>query len=77
MVKRGKYKQAKVTNPRLATWAALNKSLLQMKEGVSMALLEEEKRGRARKGFLIRIHSRINRLRALRERNELKPDREN
>ncbi len=71
MVTRGKYKQAPVTNPRLATWAALNESLLQMKEYVAIALLEEEKRGRARKGFLHRIHSRINRLRAIRERNEL------
>jgi len=38
-----------------------------------MCLLEEEKQGRARKGFLHRIHSRINVLRAIREREELEP----
>lgn len=56
----------------LETWAELNKVLMQTTdEDYLNALLGEEQFGRARKQFLRRIHSRLNKVRADREREEL------
>lgn len=60
-----------ITNQALRSWNVLNESLMEMDEKTCVSLLNEEKNGRARKQFLKRIHSRINFLRAKRERVEL------
>lgn len=68
---RGKYKIADVTNPILKTWVALNSAIMHMSEDECKALLEEELSGRARKNFVKRIHCRLNKIRAHKEREEL------
>lgn len=59
-------------NPALKTWIALNDKLRTANEETCEQLLQEELEGRQRKQFIRRIHSRLNRVRAERERKELK-----
>lgn len=61
-----------IRNEALKSWDILNEFLKTSDEGQCLALLKEEKTGRARKQFIMRIHSRLNRVRAQREREELK-----
>lgn len=60
-----------ITNPKLKTWNNLNKALMEADEKTCQQLLKEEIGGRNRQTFKKRIHSRINRLRADRERKEI------
>lgn len=60
-----------VKNPDLQTWINLNNALRDADEEFCNALLEEEKSGRRRKQFIRRIHCRLNKVRADREREEL------
>lgn len=55
----------------LTTWVALNEMLYTADEHACYRLLELEREGKARPTFLRRIHSRLNRVRAVRERAEL------
>lgn len=64
--------KAKITNPSLETWVNLNATLQGCDEKTAEGLLEEERKGRKRKQFMLRIHSRLNKLRADRERKELR-----
>lgn len=52
-------------------WVQLNDHLRGCDLEVAQELLEEEKKGKKRKQFLIRIHGRFNFLRAEAERAEL------
>jgi len=60
-----------VDNPALKTWINLNEALRSACEKDCKALLNEELDGRRRRQFLKRIHSRLNKVRADRERKEL------
>lgn len=61
-----------ITNPALTTWDNLNEFVMKTTdESVLQKLLKEELDGRKRSQFVKRIHSRINKLRADRERAEL------
>ncbi len=60
-----------VTNPALKSWLELNDALRGANEATCETLLKEELKGRKRKQFLKRIHSRLNKARADRERREL------
>lgn len=60
-----------VTNPALQSWLALNDTIREADEVVCQALLDEELKGRKRRQFIKRIHSRLNKVRADRERAEL------
>ena len=60
-----------VTNPALQTWLTLNDALRDADEDICQKLLKEELKGRKRKQFIKRIHSRLNKVRADRERAEL------
>ena len=60
-----------IVNPILTTWLKLNKAMKTAPESLCVALLEEERNGRRRAQFLRRIHCRLNKMRALRERAEL------
>ena len=60
-----------VNNPALLSWLALNDALREADEKVCESLLKEELKGRKRKQFVKRIHSRLNKVRADRERVEL------
>ena len=59
-----------MTKP-LNDWHTLNTALMKMDEAACQKLLEEEQRTQNRERFVLRIHSRINRLRRRRERKEL------
>jgi superfamily I DNA and RNA helicase len=61
----------KTTSPQLASWIALNEALMNGDLALAERLLKEESKGKKRKMFLLRIHSRINRLRATNERAAL------
>lgn len=60
-----------VTNPALQSWLALNDAVRGADEAKCQSLLKEELKGRKRKQFIKRIHSRLNKVRADRERAEL------
>ena len=60
-----------IENPALRTWIALNDKLRDADEDQCQQLLDEELIGRKRKQFIKRIHSRLNKVRADRERKEL------
>jgi hypothetical protein len=60
-----------ITNPTLQSWLALNEALRVANEALCQQLLKEELKGRRRKQFIRRIHSRLNKVRADRERIEL------
>lgn len=70
MAKRG----SEALDRALETWKGLNEFLRTCDERDAEALLEREKarEPRPRRQFLSRVHSRINRLRADRERAELR-----
>ncbi len=56
----------------LDTWTGLNAAIMTMEEDECHSLLDRERyAGRRRLQFMLRIHSRINLLRARRERAEL------
>lgn len=57
--------------PELKTWVGLNEALMGGDLALAERLLAAEKKGKARKQFLLRIHSRINKLRADAEREAL------
>ena len=61
-----------IKTPALKTWDSLNKVVRIANEEQCFQLLKEEKKGRARQTFLLRIHSRLNKVRADRERQALK-----
>lgn len=63
-----------ITNPHLQTWLKLNAYLLTADEETCQKLLDEERQGRNRKQFMKRIHSRLNRVRRVRERAEIAGD---
>lgn len=63
--------KAEIKNPTLKSWVALNNFLRDCTQKQAEKLLEEERKGRARKMFLLRIHSRINKVRADGERSKL------
>lgn len=56
----------------LATWNNLNDVCRNATEENCALLTAAEKAGKARTAFLLRIHSRVNKIRADRERDELK-----
>lgn len=56
----------------LATWDGLWRFLTDAPETHTAQLLAAERAGRRRKQFLLRLHSRYNKVRAHRERAELK-----
>lgn len=60
-----------IKNATLRSWVALNDKLRDADEAACQQLLDEELAGRRRKKFIERIHSRLNRVRAARERAEL------
>lgn len=60
-----------VNNPALQSWLTLNDALREADEATCESLLKEELEGRKRKCFIKRIHSRLNKVRADRERAEL------
>lgn len=55
----------------LVNWTALNTWLLNATEAECVALSKLERAGRNRHRFLLRIHSRVNKLRARRERADI------
>ena len=55
----------------LATWVNLNTAIMRMGEADCVQLIDAEKVGRNRKTFILRLHSRLNKVRAARERVEL------
>lgn len=56
----------------LSTWIILNEGLLEQDdEGFLHVLLSHELNHKCRKQFVLRIHSRLNKVRADRERDEL------
>ena len=55
----------------LRTWIALNDALRNADEEYCQQLLKHEQAGKQRKQFILRIHSRLNKVRADRERVEL------
>jgi len=62
----------KITNEALLSWTSLNDFVMKTEDEKALdALLQEELKGRKRKKFAQRIHSRINKIRADRERTEL------
>lgn len=58
--------------PELRTWLDLNDALMEAGEEECHRLLKAELKGKRRHQFLLRIHSRLNRTRAHRERDELR-----
>lgn len=56
----------------LSTWIDLNNVAPALTEDECLALLEREKDGKRRLQFMLRLHSRLNKVRADRERFELK-----
>jgi hypothetical protein len=60
-----------ITNPALETWIALNDALRDADEKLCQELLDEELAGRQRQQFIRRIHSRLNKARADKEREDL------
>jgi hypothetical protein len=57
--------------PALTSWVSLNDDLRTADEARCRELLEAEQKGRCRTMFIRRIYSRLNRVRAARERQEL------
>lgn len=55
----------------LKNWETLNEGLMKGDEELATKLLKAELRGLNREAFVNRIHSRLNRLRRQREREEL------
>jgi hypothetical protein len=55
----------------LKNWNTLNEHLLALSEEAVAALLAAERAGRNRLTFVLRLHSRLNRMRRERERSAL------
>lgn len=55
----------------LGSWQGLNEGIFRLMEDELESLLAEEQKGKNRKMFVLRIHSRLNRLRGQRERRRL------
>lgn len=55
----------------LGSWQGLNEGIFRLTEDELESLLAEEQKGKNRKMFVLRIHSRLNRLRGQRERRRL------
>jgi hypothetical protein len=55
----------------LSNWPALQEALKRLDETECWALLQEEKKGKRRLQFLLRIYGRANRLRCERERRDI------
>jgi len=55
----------------LATWIGLNEALMAGDIKLAERLLAEESAGKRRKQFMLRLHSRINKLRAQAEREAI------
>ncbi|CAB4142693.1 hypothetical protein UFOVP1414_36 [uncultured Caudovirales phage] len=55
----------------LNSWISLNKAMRSADEDFCNALLKMEMGGKRRKQFMLRIHSRLNKMRKERERKEL------
>lgn len=55
----------------LSSWMALNAALLTMDEEGCKRLIKEEQKGRNRRRVVLRIHARLNKVRAHREREAL------
>jgi hypothetical protein len=62
----------RIKNQVLSTWQELNSFLLSAGEDDCRTVMEAEMAGKRRLMFVLRIHSRMNKLRAARERVELK-----
>lgn len=60
-----------VSEPALQTWLGLNDALRDADVAQCRRLLRLEQQGRARRQFIRRIHSRLNKARADQERVEL------
>lgn len=58
-------------SPELDSWNGLNEAIMSSDIKMAERLLDEEKKGRKRKQFMLRLHSRINKLRADREREDI------
>lgn len=58
-------------SPELNNWVDLNEALMAGDLQLAEKLLKEEKAGKKRKQFMLRLHSRINKLRADSERAAL------
>lgn len=74
MIKKRVLTDAERAEGALANWARLNEVMSESRNDdreFLMMLLETELENRARKQFVMRIHSRFNRLRAYQEREEL------
>ena len=56
----------------LASWVRLQEYITKSGEKDCLALFEAERTGKRRLQFLLRIHSRYNRVRAHRERDSIK-----
>jgi hypothetical protein len=63
--------QAKVTRALAKPWVAFNVELMKLTEAEVRRALDHEKTHRRRLTVILRLHSRLNRLRRERERNEL------
>ena len=63
-----------IPDPCLDSWNALNDKLRTADEAICNALIAQEKASRNRRTFIKRIHSRLNKVRADRERQELTDD---
>lgn len=59
-------------SPELASWIELNAALMDGDLQLAERLLKEERANKKRKQFMLRIHSRINKLRAEAEREILR-----
>lgn len=55
----------------LSSWSSLNEIVKNCNEKECVKLMEAESKGKHRKDFMLRIHSRLNKLRADRERKEI------
>lgn len=55
----------------LRSWKDLNNAMRLADEAVCQRLIEQEKAGKNRSNFILRIHSRINKVRRERERREI------
>ena len=58
-------------DPKKGSWLALNKELMAASEAQAAAMLEAEQAGQNRLSFVLRIKSRMDRMRRARERREL------
>ncbi len=70
--RKGARREATQASAVSSAWKALNDELRTADEARCEELLKVETKGYNRQTFLLRIHSRLNKVRAVREREELK-----